>query len=189
MGKHDISAVASVETLSYKYNGQNAEAIGLIFPDLKYDNLSQSSTQKVSSNFSMWTLLSFIGRVNYSYDGRYLASLSVRHDGSSKFAQGHKYSTFPAAALAWNIGKENFMENFDVISKLKIRASWGLTGSQAISPYATMSAFNNVTYPFTPGSSSSGIQAGNPSNLDLKWETTAQTDIGLDFGLFDDRIT
>lgn len=189
LGKHDISAVAAVETQSYKYNGQNAEAIGLIFPDLKYDNLSQSSTQKVSSNFSMWTLLSFIGRVNYSYDGRYLASLSVRHDGSSKFAQGHKYSTFPAAALAWNIGKENFMENVDVISKLKIRASWGLTGSQAISPYATMSAFNNVTYPFTPGSSSSGIQAGNPSNLDLKWETTAQTDIGLDFGLFDDRIT
>lgn len=188
-GKHDISAVAAVETQSYKYNSQNAEALGLIFPDLKYDNLSQSSTQKVSSGYSMWTLLSFIGRVNYSYGERYLASLSVRHDGSSKFAPGNKFSTFPAAALAWNIAKENFMEDVDVISKLKIRASWGLTGSQAISPYATMSAFNNVTYPFTPGSSSSGIQAGDPSNLELKWETTSQTDIGLDFGLFNDRLT
>lgn len=188
-GKHDISAVAAAETQSYKYNYQNAQAIDLLFPDLKYDNLSQSGTQKVSSDYSMWTLLSFIGRVNYSYDSRYLASVSVRRDGSSKFAKGNKYSTFPAAALAWNIGKEGFMENVNAVSKLKLRASWGLTGSQAISPYATLSSFNNVTYPFTNGTSSSGIQAGNPANMDLKWETTSQVDVGLDFGLFDDRIS
>ena len=81
------------------------------------------------------------------------------------------------------------MENVDVVSKLKLRASWGLSGSQAISPYATKSPFDNVTYPFVPGSSSSGLSAGNPANADLKWETTSQTDFGLDFGLFDDRLT
>lgn len=187
--KNDISAVVAVETQSYKNNFQNAQAIGLNFPDLKYNNLSQAGTQKVSSSYSMWTLLSFIGRVNYSYDGRYLASLSVRHDGSSKFASGNKYSTFPAVALAWNLGKEGFMENAESISKLKIRASWGLTGSQAIAPYATMSSFQNVTYPFNNGTSSSGIQAGDPSNLELKWETTSQADFGVDFGMFNDRLT
>ena len=81
------------------------------------------------------------------------------------------------------------MENVDVVSKLKLRASWGLSGSQAISPYATKSAFDNVTYPFVPGTSNSGLSAGNPANADLKWETTSQADFGLDFGLFDDRLT
>ncbi len=187
--KHDLSAVLAVETQSYKYNYQNAEAIGLNFPDLKYDNLSQAGTQKTSSSYSMWTLLSYIGRVNYSYDGRYMASLSVRRDGSSKFAEGNKFSTFPAAALAWNVSKESFLKQSKVISNLKIRASWGLTGSQAISPYATMSSFVNVTYPFTSGTSSSGLSMGNPSNLDLKWETTSQMDFGADLGFFNDRLT
>lgn len=187
--KHELSAVAAVETQSYKFSSQNSQALGLLFPDLKYDNLSQSSTQKVSSDYSMWTLLSYIGRVNYSYDGRYLISASIRRDGSSKFTKDNRFSTFPAFAAAWNIGKEHFMENVDFISKLKLRASWGLSGSQAISPYATKSAFENVTYPFVPGTSNSGLSAGNPANADLKWETTSQADFGLDFGLFDDRLT
>lgn len=187
--KHSISAVAAVETQAYKYNYALASATDLTFPDLKYDNLSQAASFQTNSSYSMWSLLSFIGRVNYSYDGKYMASVSVRRDGSSKFSKGNRFSTFPAAAVAWNISKEEFMEPVPVISNLKLRASWGLTGSQAIEPYATKSAYGGVNYPFAMGKISSGIQMSNPANNNLKWETAAQTNLGIDLGLFKERLT
>ena len=186
---HEINAVAAVETQSYDYRYLYGTASGLSFPDLKYDNLSQATSNSTSTNYSMWSLLSYIGRVNYSYRGKYLASLSVRRDGSSKFAEGNKFSTFPAAAVAWNAGNENFIKNLGVFDKLKIRASWGFTGSQAISPYATMSTYNNVKYSFNTGSYTSGILAGNPANHDLKWETTEQKDLGLELAVLDNRLS
>lgn len=188
-GKHTVNAVAAFETQSYRYSSVTATASDLTFPELKYDNLAQAGSFQTASGYSMWALLSLLARVNYSYAGKYMASVSVRHDGSSKFSDGNKFSTFPAAAVAWNINKENFMKNVPVISTLKLRASWGLTGSQAINPYATKSSFGSVTYPFTMGGATSGIRKSNPANPDLRWETTEQTNIGLDFGLFDDRLS
>lgn len=188
-GKHEINAVAAFETQEYNALGHSTTSTGLKFPSLKYNNLAQATTINASSDYTNWTLSSYIARLNYSYGGRYLASVSVRRDGSSKFAKGNKYSTFPAAAVAWAISKEKFMENVPFVSNLKIRFSWGATGSQAISPYATQYFFNSTTYPFSMGTSTSGIIAGNPANKDLKWETTVQKDIGLDAGFFDDRLT
>lgn len=188
-GKHTVNAVAAVETQSYKYRSATATATDLTFPELKYDNLSQAASYQTASDYSMWALVSYLVRLNYTYGGKYMASVSVRSDGSSKFSEGNKFSTFPAAAIAWNIGKENFMRNATAISNLKIRASWGLTGSQAIEPYATKSAFSDITYPFKMGGATSGIQISNPANPDLRWETTAQTNVGIDLGLFDDRLT
>lgn len=94
LGKHDINAVAALETQRYKYESLNGSADKLMFPELKYDNLSLAETTTVGSDYSMWSLLSYIGRINYGYDNRYLVSLSVRRDGSSKFADGNKFSTF-----------------------------------------------------------------------------------------------
>jgi TonB-linked SusC/RagA family outer membrane protein len=188
-GKHDINAVAAFETQRYTSSGNSTQSTGLKFPSLKYNNLSQATTINATSDYSQWTLLSYIARLNYSYSGKYLASISVRRDGSSKFASGNKYSVFPAGALAWVVSKEKFMENVSFINNLKIRVSWGETGSQAISPYATKYFFNSITYPFSMGTSTSGIMAGNPANTNLKWETTEQKDIGLDAGFFNDRLT
>lgn len=188
-GKHSINAVAAFETQAYNYESSKATSVGLVFPELKYDNLSQADSFETESSYSMWRLVSYLARVNYSYDGRYMASLSVRHDGSSKFRKGNQFSTFPAAALAWNISKENFMEGASAVSNLKLRASWGMTGSQAISPYATRSAYGDINYPFDMGGVTSGIIVSNPANPDLRWETTEQANVGIDLGLFNNRLT
>lgn len=188
-GKHTINAVAAFETQTYHYSSTTATATGLTFPDLKYDNLKQASSYETESGYSMWTLVSYLARLNYSYDGRYLASVSVRHDGSSKFSEGNKFSTFPAAALAWNVANESFMQDVPVLSALKLRASWGLTGSQAIEPYATKSAFGSASYTFAMGgTTTSGIALSDPANSNLRWETTEQWNFGIDLGLFKNRL-
>lgn len=122
-GKHSVNAVAAMETQNYQLETLSGSASELKFPNLKYDNLAQAGSTTVGSGYTMWSLMSFIGRVNYSFDGRYMASVSVRHDGSSKFASGNKYSTFPAAALALNAHNENFIKDLNVFSTLKLRLS------------------------------------------------------------------
>ncbi|MCI1639702.1 MAG: TonB-dependent receptor [Bacteroidales bacterium] len=188
-GNHHLNATAVFETQQYKWSDLYGSASGLKFSELKYDNLAQATSTSVSTDYSAWQLLSYLGRVNYSFKDRYLLTASVRRDGSSKFAKGNRYSVFPAAAIAWNAGKENFIKDLGLFSKLKLRLSWGVTGSQAISPYATLSGYNtSIYYAFDTGERTNGIQMDNPGNLDLKWETTTQKDLGLEFGLFEDRL-
>lgn len=190
-GKHNISAVAAMETQKYEFESLSGNASELKFANLKYDNLAQSGSTTLNSGYSMWSLMSFIGRINYGFDNRFMASVSVRHDGSSKFAKGNKFSTFPAAALAWNMHNEKFIKDLDIFSTLKLRVSWGMTGSQAISPYATLSAYNtnNQYYSFSQGGQTSAIVLGSPGNPALKWETTEQKDLGLELGFFDNRLS
>ncbi|MGM9766767.1 MAG: SusC/RagA family TonB-linked outer membrane protein [Candidatus Cryptobacteroides sp.] len=187
--KHSINAVAAFETQSYKASSTTSTATSLTFPELKYNNLAQAAAFRTQSDYTMWSLVSCLARVNYSFDSRYLVSVSVRYDGSSKFSKDNRFSTFPAAALAWNIKKESFMRNVEPVSALKLRLSWGMTGSQAISPYATKSSFGNSSYSFNMDSSTNGIAVSDPANPDLKWETTDQKNIGLDLGFFNDRLT
>ncbi len=187
---HNISAVAVFETQEFKGNYSNATSAGLKFPDLKYDNLGQAESYTLGSSFSKWTLMSFLGRINYSLKDRYLLSVSVRRDGSSKFYGDNQFSTFPAMAVGWNLAHEDFIKELNVFSKLKVRASWGWTGSQAIQPYATQSTYDTGTlYAFNNAALTTGIQLGNPGNQELKWETTEQKDLGLEFGFFKGRLT
>lgn len=185
---HKINAVAVFETQEFKGNYSGASAANLKFPALKYDNLAQAGSFSASSSFTKWTLMSFLGRVNYSLKDKYLLSVSVRRDGSSKFSGDNKFSTFPAAALGWNLAEEGLVKDLNLFSKLKLRGSWGFTGSQAIAPYATQSAYSNVIYAFDNTTLTSGIQLGNPGNKDLKWETTEQKDLGLEVGFFGGRL-
>lgn len=188
-GVHSINAVAVFETQQFTQNSFNANSSGLKFPDLKYDNLAQAATFTVGSDFSKWTLMSFLGRVNYTFREKYLLSVSIRRDGSSKFQSNNKYSTFPALAVGWNLTNEDFIKKINLFSLLKVRASWGWTGSQAIQPYATESTYSSINMAFNNNNLTSGIRLGNPGNRDLKWETTEQKDIGAEIGLFKGRLT
>lgn len=189
-GAHHINAVAVIETQKYKRENLNGSANNLKFSDLKYDNLAQAESGSVSSGFNGWQLVSYLGRINYTLLNRYLFSFSVRHDGSSKFAKGNRFSTFPAGAVAWNAGNEDFIKKLGVFDKLKVRFSWGLTGSQAIEPYATLSAYNtNPYYSFETNIKTNGIQMANPGNARLKWETTEQQDLGIEMAFFNSRLS
>jgi len=140
-----------------------------------------------NSSYSKWVLMSYLARLNYSYKGKYMATTSFRSDGSSRYSEGSKWSTFPSFALAWRISQENFMKKFESLSDLKFRLGYGETGSTAISPYATLNTLASGTVPlsgslypyFAPSLNYPGA---------LRWETTAQWNIGLDLALFDSKL-
>ncbi len=133
-------------------------------------------------------LLSYLSRVNYTFDNKYIFTGTYRIDGSSKFSKENRYSAFPSFSFAWLTSNENFLENSGTLNNLKLRAGWGKTGNQAIQPYQTFANYSDVLY----GTSGNGTEIGfapvNIGNSDLIWETTTQVNLGVDFGLFNDRI-
>jgi TonB-dependent starch-binding outer membrane protein SusC len=144
-----------------------------------------SATQNfiIGSNKIQSGLISYFGRVNYQYDNRYLLTLSARTDGSSKFAEENKWAFFPTIAVGWRISNERFFENVDFIDDLKLRASTGVTGQQNFGAYQWRTLFQSSSYGGMPA-----VVQNQLGNSRLKWELTRQTDIGLDFSLFDSRL-
>ncbi|GLB52550.1 SusC/RagA family TonB-linked outer membrane protein [Neptunitalea chrysea] len=140
-------------------------------------------------------LQSFFGRVNYNYDDRYLLTATFRADGSSKFGDNNKYGYFPSLAMVWRITQEDFMKSQDIFNNLKLRASWGKTGNQEIPSKITQASFEdstgkNVTYPlYETGDYPVGTIYTRIANPDIQWEVTTQTNIGLDFGFLDGRLS
>lgn len=143
---------------------------------------------------------SFFGRVNYGYKDKYLLTATMRADGSSKFGENNKYGYFPSVALGWNISREDFMPENSIFNNLKLRASWGQTGNQdGIDPKVSLASFldskvENDTYPLDPGANTLddypfGTIAARTAFPDLKWEVSTQTNVGVDFGMFGNRIT
>ncbi len=156
---------------------------------LTYNNLATGDPllARNGSNFSEWTIISFLGRINYSV-GPYLLTISGRQDGSSRLAANHKYAFFPSAAFAWKLDEEKFIENLGWFSNLKIRLSYGKTGNQAIGVYSTLPSLSTNNAWFN-SQQNIGYTLGNLSNSDLKWETTDQFNAGLDAGFFNGRLT
>ncbi|ODS84718.1 MAG: SusC/RagA family TonB-linked outer membrane protein [Cytophagaceae bacterium SCN 52-12] len=185
---HKIDAVGVFETQEFTNESFSATGNTLLIPSLGYDNIGLSGSYVIGSEFSKWTLLSLMGRVNYSFKDKYLLSATVRRDGSSKFRGDNRYSVFPSVAAGWRISEEPFMQSQNVVGNLKLRASWGRTGSQAIGAYATQSTYSTTQTAFTNTGATSGIIFGNPGNPDLRWETTEQTDIGLEAEFLKGRI-
>lgn len=142
-------------------------------------------------------LQSWFGRVNYGFADKYLLTATLRADGSSKFGENNRYGIFPSVAAGWNISKESFLENVDAISNLKLRASWGKTGNQEIPSKITKRSYKSAsdgsgqaTYPMDDsGNYPVGIYLVRANNPDLQWEVTTQTNIGLDFGFLNNRLT
>jgi TonB-linked SusC/RagA family outer membrane protein len=186
---HKIDAVGVFETQQYTSKDFNANGNTLLIPAMSYDNIGLANSYTIGSGFSKWTLLSLLGRVNYSFKDKYLVSASIRRDGSSKFRGDNRYSVFPSVALGWRISEEEFMQGQEIFSNLKLRASWGRTGSQAIGPYATQSTYSTIQTAFNNTGAQSGIQLGNPGNPNLKWETTEQTDVGLEVELLNGKVS
>lgn len=133
--------------------------------------------------------LSFIGRANYSYDNRYVFTASVRRDGSSKFGKNNKYANFPALSAAWRVNEEKFMKNIEWISSLKARASFGVTGNNQFPSYQSLSSLYSTKVSFDNGTVEQVKFVGNISNDDLKWESSKQYNFGLDFSVFNNRLT
>lgn len=169
---------------------------GLGFPADYVQNsnlyLANSVTAVNGGNFlTEQGLLSFMGRVNYGFDNRYLVTATVRRDGSSVLASGHQYFTYPAFGLGWNISNEDFMSNLAFVNNLKLRGGWGKTANQGIAPYSTLGALSTSTYNF--GQGAGGQQAAYTvtqlANSELHWQSTSQWDVGLDFAVLKNRLT
>lgn len=187
-GVHDVNVTGVFSTQGQL---QTADAMtGQQFPNdlVLNNNLSQASILTIASNKQAWRLDSYTGRINYNYKSKYLLTLTGRVDGSSRFGDNNKYGFFPSVAGAWRVSEEGFMQGQQVLSDLKLRASYGITGNADIPLYNSLSRLNSVgNYNFN-NVRTIGIAAANISNPDLKWEKSAQADIGLDFGLLNNRI-
>ena len=186
--KHNFSVMGGSTYEQYKYTPFSVIGTGYINDILEsYDIGSAAVIDVPSSSYTEWRLLSFLGRANYSYDGKYLATATFRMDGSSRYSKGSKWGTFPSAALAWKISNENFMKSVKPISNLKLRAGYGVTGSTAISAYSTVNLLKSESAVLDK-QLYTGFEPRDAYPGNLKWETTAQTNVGIDLGLFDNKI-
>ena len=176
----------------------------ILNPDYMWPNAAVGEAEAYGSGEG-YTLVSFFGKANYTYDDRYMASFTIRRDGSSRFGRNNRYGTFPSVSAGWRINQENFLKNVDWLDNLKVRASWGQTGNQEISNIARYTLYESnygeagfggqsygTSYDIagTNGGQqlASGFKRNQLGNDDLKWETTTQTNLGLDFALFHNAL-
>ncbi|MFV0378506.1 MAG: TonB-dependent receptor [Mangrovibacterium sp.] len=142
------------------------------------------------SYYTTWSILSYMGRLNYSYKGKYLLTATGRYDGASVLAENHKWDFFPSVALAWRISEESFVKNLNVFDNLKLRLSWGNSGNSAIDAYSTLGALGATKYVFgTSESVAPGYVATSLPNSSLGWEKTEEYNLGLDFGVLKSRLS
>ena len=187
---HDLTVLAGFTAQEGRDVRNRAEARGFPSDLLKFNNLGLASLKELSSSNVRTSLLSYLGRINYSLAGKYLFTVSGRADGSSKFARNNKWAFFPSAAVAWRVSEESFMAGIPAISDMKLRASYGKTGSEAIGPYQSLSTFRSGDgYDWNGVRYTNGVRPNTIENPNLKWETTAQYDIGADISLFDNLFT
>ena len=176
-----------------KFNDESLFVYAFDFPDNRtgYHNIAAAlNPQKPFNSESQWTLVSYLGRMNYTIQDKYLFTLTGRMDGSSKFADGKKYGIFPSAAFAWRVSNENFMKEIKSISDLKFRISYGVIGNQNIPPYQSLS----LVGPFSEGVFNgtevyTGMEPLSYANKNLRWESTRQLDIGVDASFFNNRLS
>ncbi|UFH56170.1 TonB-dependent receptor [Spirosoma sp. KNUC1025] len=186
--RHKINAVVGFTAQQSDSKGAVAEAAGFATDAFSYNNLGTGITNRTPSSFaSKWALASYLGRVNYGYNDKYLVTFTLRADGSSRFGEGNKWGYFPSAAFGWNVSNESFFSQVRNVSVLKLRLSAGLTGNQNIPPYQSLSQLAYFRYNFS-GSTVSGFAPNTVPNPNLGWEKTFQVDAGIDLGLLNNRI-
>ena len=187
--KHNINATAVGEFSDNRRSNFIAGATGFSDQTNGFNDLSSAVLPIFPvNNIAEETLASFLGRVSYGYNNKYLVTASIRADGSSKFGKENKWGYFPSLALGWTLSEESFIQKLNIFDNFKLRASYGVTGNNQIPAYSAIGllkpgnyVFNDVFY--------SGKVPSNVSNPDLKWETTAQYNLGVDLGFFKNRLT
>ncbi len=185
---HALNLMGGITFQTYQYDELQGSGTGFLRDVYETNNLGAASNPGVpASGFNDYRMVSFLGRVNYNLMERYLFTATARYDGSSKFSKNHKFAFFPSAALAWRISEEDFMKDVDWLSNFKLRTSVGQTGNQSINPYQTFAQLGTSSPIFGNGKDV-GFVLSSMANDDLKWETTTQTDLGIDLGFFNNRL-
>lgn len=202
IGSHEISAVigATYQQSGNRYNqivatgfpNDNMFSFNLASALIMDSPNASPSINGVTSYYYTEAMESFLGRINYAFQGKYLFSASMRTDGSSKFAAGHKWGTFPAGSIGWRASEEKFLKQFDWLSNFKIRASYGLTGNNNIPQYSYMNSYNTYNYVtgtgtgnLMPGVAGTDNFIGNPN---ITWEQTEEANYGIDLGVFNSKV-
>ncbi|MBT1702312.1 SusC/RagA family TonB-linked outer membrane protein [Chryseosolibacter indicus] len=192
-GKHQINAVALYSASETQYNKSEISARDIPAEVFQFYNLGQASGEitvdPARQDYWKSGLTSWMGRVMYSYDDRYLITATVRSDASSRLAEGHKWHTYPAVSVGWNLGREAFMNEVDFLNMLKVRVGYGQTSNQSIAPYATLGRLATRPYNFGPDSYAYGQYLNELPNPELGWEYSETWNYGVDFSLFNDRLT
>ena len=201
-GKHGLSMMVGGNYETFAGTTKSLEGRGFTSHVLKEEALSGASVQLINNTMTAYESLSGFTRLNYNYDNRYFLTFTARADGSSKFGRNNKWGFFPSGAIGWKISEEGFMENVDVVSLLKLRASYGLSGNQGISPYQSIERYGSEDYYYNGQRfviRGPGIRTSNQNtywyaeftgmgNADLSWEKTHQFDVGVDMSFFDNRL-
>ena len=189
--KHNLNVVAmySAEQTTYEQSGGRAQDIPADY--LQYYNLAAATGEALLDGYNYWQsgLISWMGRVMYSYDNKYMISAALRSDASSRLAKGHQWHTYPAVSAGWNIAREEFMESTKSwLDNLKLRVGYGETSNQSINPYSTLGTLAVRNYNFGD-SYKAGYYVTGPANSDLGWEYSKTWNFGLDFSLFKGRLS
>jgi TonB-linked SusC/RagA family outer membrane protein len=192
-GKHAFNAVALYSVEQSKYTRSNMAARDIPADAFEFYNIGQAAGQitvdPANQDYQLWGLMSAMGRIMYSYDNRYMISATVRSDASSRLAEGHKWHTYPAISVGWNIGNESFMQDLSIFNTLKLRAGFGQTSNQAIAPYATLGKLDTRPYNFGPTTYSTGLYVSQLPNTNLGWEYSKTWNLGLDFSILKNRLS
>ncbi len=190
LGEHNIKILGGFTMQKISNESVSTAAEGFSNDVLEFNNLGFGSDpllNQVGSGYNQRTFVSMLSRINYGYKGKYLLTLVGRRDGSSVFENGNKYAFFPSVGVAWNVYKEQFMEDFGSISMMKLRGSYGIVGEQGVNPYNSMAKFNNSATYFNETLVPAVLIGGLPSK-DLTWETTKQWDLGVEMGFLNNRF-
>lgn len=195
--KHNLDFLAGMEMFHYQYEYLNGTRENILLEDYDYAYINTATGVFTVANFGNENaLVSYFSRVNYSFNNRYLISLTGRFDGSSKFPEANKFGFFPAVSVGWRISEESFMDFLPVLSDLKLRVSWGVNGNSNIPSNGVKTLFDNdyvaTSYGINgapTGMAPFGYRATHTGNPNLRWESTTQTNIGIDFGIIANRLT
>lgn len=187
-GKHAFNAVGGFSAQKTDINSLNVAAIDFNNDLFGYNNYDIARGADINTNFSDFVFYSYLARVNYIFDNKYLFTLTGRADGSSKFGQNNKWGYFPSVSVGWQLSEEPFIKNLNLFSSLKLRASYGVIGNESIGPYLSQALLVPVQLVFN-NQIALGFEPFIFPNSDLRWESTAQLDIGIDASLFKDRFS
>lgn len=201
IGKHDFGLTFLQTATKYEYEMSSMAAQNIPLSSSLWNALNKaniSALEDWNSDLSEKQLMSYMARINYTFNDRYMLTASVRRDGASQLADGHKWATFPSVALGWRIEQEEFMKDISWINQLKLRVGYGVTGNAAIVPYQTKGLISSLFYPFgssaVPGYVGYEAMLGDNgkvtmANQELGWERTKQLNFGIDFSVLNGRIS
>lgn len=189
MKDHHFDLTGVYSMTEYQNEFMRGDGAGLSYNSLWYALQNGAKTNKTQSKYTKTSLMSYLARLNYNYKGKYYVTASMRYDGSSKLAEGHKWGGFFAGALAWRITEEEFMKDIDWLNNLKLRVSFGQSGNDNVGAYQTQGSISGAQYYSFGTNDVIGYVPNNLRNMELGWERTTEYNIGVDFGFLNNRIS